>query len=132
MTPTPDNHDTTNHNVRNPNVDAQAHNGHIPPNTPTVDQDMINQLKNQRVVELLAESNHSNTSAETPLPIRTPGCNYKEFRSCGPIEYCGTEGVVYLVRWIEKTESVFTVSNYAENAKVKFAMFTLEDEALTG
>ena len=76
-TPTPDNHDATNHNAQNPNVDAQGDNGHFPPNTPTVDQDMINQLVNQRVAELLAESNHSNTSAGTPLPTRTTCCNYK-------------------------------------------------------
>ena len=92
---------------------------------------MINQLVNQRVVELLAESNYLNTSARIPLPIRTPGCSYKEFRSCGPNEFCETEGVVYLVRWIEKTESVFTISNCAENMKVKFSTFTFKDEALT-
>ena len=39
--------------------------------------------------------------------------------------------MVYLVRWIEKTESVFNVSGCAENAKVKFASFTFKDEALT-
>lgn len=36
-----------------------------------------------------------------------------------------------MVRWIEKTESVFNVSNCAENAKVKFASFTFKEEALT-
>lgn len=115
---TPDNQDTTNHKAKNLNVDVQGDNGHILPNTPTIDRDMINQVMNQRVVELLAESNHSNTSAGTPLPVQAQGCNYKEFRSYGPIEFCGTEGVIYLVRWIEKTELVFTVSNCAENAKV--------------
>ena len=35
------------------------------------------------------------------------------------------------MRWMEKTESVFTVSNCEQNAKVKHAMFTLKDEALT-
>ena len=126
-TPTPDNHESTNHNAQNLNVDAQDDNGHFSPNTPTVDQDMINQLVNQCVAKLLAESNHSNTSAGIPLPTRITGCNYKEFRTCGPIEFCGTEGVVYLVRWIEKTESVFTISGCAENAKVKFSTFTLKD-----
>ncbi|PWA76257.1 reverse transcriptase domain-containing protein [Artemisia annua] len=64
-------------------------------------------------------------------PIRPVGYSYKEFRACGPIEFCSTEGVVYLVRWMEKTELVFNVSTCAENAKVKFATFTLKDEALT-
>ena len=78
-TPTPDNLDTTNRNNRNQNVDVQGDNGHVPLNAPTVDQAMINQLVEQRVAELLAESNHSNNSAGTFPPVRTNGCNYKEF-----------------------------------------------------
>jgi hypothetical protein len=130
-TPTPDNLDTTNRNNRNQNVDVQGDNDHVPLNAPTVDQAMINQLVEQRVAELLAESNHSNNSAGTFPPVRANGCNYKEFKICGPVEFGGTEGVVYLVRWIEKTESVFNVSGCAENTKVKFASFTFKNEALT-
>ena len=130
-TRTPENHDATNHTAEDPNLDAQGDNEPIPTNTPTVDPNVINQLVDQRVAELLAESNHSNASAGTSPTVRPLGCSYKEYRACGPVEFCGTEGVVYLVRWIEKTESVFTVSNCSENAKVKFATFTLKDEALT-
>ena len=130
-TPTPENLDTTNRNNRNQNIDVQGDNDHIPPNAPTVDQAMINKLVEHLVAELLAESNHSNNSPGTFPPVRTTGCNYKEFRICGPIEFGGTEGVVYLVRWIEKTESVFNVSNFAESSKVKFTSFTFKDEALT-
>lgn len=126
-----DNQDTNNHTDENQNVNDQGDNGHVPPNTPTVYQAMINPLVNQRVTELLVESNHSNTSARTPLPNRTRGCTYKEFRFCGPIEFGETEGVVYMMRWMEKTESVFTVSNCDEDAKVNYATFTLKDEALT-
>ena len=129
-TPTPDNLDT-NRNNRNQNVEVQGDNDHVHPNAPAVDQAMINQLVEQRVAELLAESNHSNTSAVTFPPTRVNGCTYMDFRICGPVEFRGTEGVVYLVRWIEKTESVFTVSNCAEDAKVKYATFTFKDEALT-
>lgn len=96
-----------------------------------VDQALINQLVEQRVAELLVQSNHSNNSAGTFSPTRNLGCSYKEFRACGPMEFCGTKGVVYLVRWMEKMESVFTVSKCAESSKVWFASFTLKNEALT-
>ena len=103
-TPTPKNHDATNHTAEDPILDAQGDNEPIPTNTPTVGPNVINQLVDQRVAELLAESNHSNASAGTPPIVRPLGCSYKEFRACGPIEFCGTEGVVYLVRWMENTE----------------------------
>ena len=90
--------DTNHHTAENPNVNGQGDTGHTPPNTPTMDQDLINQLVNQCIAEQLAESNHSNTSAGTPLPNRTHCCTYKEFRFCGPIEIGGTEEVVYLMR----------------------------------
>ncbi|GKC34945.1 reverse transcriptase domain-containing protein [Tanacetum coccineum] len=33
-------------------------------------------------------------------------CSYKEFMSCQPINFKGTEGAVGLIRWFERTESV--------------------------
>nr|GFA06094.1 putative reverse transcriptase domain, ribonuclease H-like domain, aspartic peptidase domain protein [Tanacetum cinerariifolium] len=47
--------------------------------------------------------------------------NYKEFISCQPFYFNGTEGVVGLIRWFERTESVFSQSNCAEENKVAFA-----------
>ncbi|GJW21463.1 reverse transcriptase domain-containing protein [Tanacetum coccineum] len=41
------------------------------------------------------------------------------------------EGVVGLIRWFERTESVFLRSNYTEDCKVKFATGTLTEEALS-
>ncbi|GJS95377.1 hypothetical protein Tco_0802345 [Tanacetum coccineum] len=58
-------------------------------------------------------------------------CSYKEFMSCQPINFKGTEGVVGLIRWFERTESVFSRNNYAEDCKVKFATHTLNEEALS-
>ncbi|GJX97930.1 hypothetical protein Tco_0354949 [Tanacetum coccineum] len=42
----------------------------------------------------------------------------------------GTEGAVDLIRWFERTESVFSRSNYAEENKVTFAteVKKMEDE----
>ncbi|GJS89605.1 putative reverse transcriptase domain-containing protein [Tanacetum coccineum] len=41
--------------------------------------------------------------------------------SCQPINFKGPEGVVGLIRWFERTESVFSHSNCTEDCKVKFA-----------
>nr|GEZ16319.1 reverse transcriptase domain-containing protein [Tanacetum cinerariifolium] len=57
--------------------------------------------------------------------------NYKEFISCQPFYFNGMEGVVGLIRWFEKTKSVFSRSNYAEENKVAFAIDTLTDDALS-
>nr|GEV28537.1 reverse transcriptase domain-containing protein [Tanacetum cinerariifolium] len=40
--------------------------------------------------------------------------NYKEFINCQPFYFNGTEGAVGLIRWFERTESVFSRSNCAE------------------
>ncbi|GKE69661.1 hypothetical protein Tco_1527733 [Tanacetum coccineum] len=42
-----------------------------------------------------------------------------------------TEGVVGLIRWFEKTESVFSRSRCAKENKVTFAVGTLTDDALS-
>nr|GEX10079.1 reverse transcriptase domain-containing protein [Tanacetum cinerariifolium] len=43
----------------------------------------------------------------------------------------GSEGAVGLIRWFERTESVFSRSNCIEDCKVKFATGTLTEEALS-
>ncbi|GKG22901.1 hypothetical protein Tco_0388204 [Tanacetum coccineum] len=67
-------------------------------------------------------------------PIGTPAVktrNYKEFISCQPFYFNGTEGAVGLIHWFEQTESVFSRSRYAEENKVTFATGTLTDDALS-
>ncbi|GJS29004.1 hypothetical protein Tco_0489624 [Tanacetum coccineum] len=58
-------------------------------------------------------------------------CRYKEFMSCQPINFKGSKGAVELIRWFERTKSVFSRSNYTEDCKVKFATGTLTEEALS-
>nr|GFA49326.1 reverse transcriptase domain-containing protein [Tanacetum cinerariifolium] len=48
-------------------------------------------------------------------------CSYKEFMSCQPFNFKGSEGAIGLIRWFERTESVFSRSNYTKDCKVKFA-----------
>ncbi|GJR19955.1 putative reverse transcriptase domain-containing protein [Tanacetum coccineum] len=47
--------------------------------------------------------------------------SYKEFMSCQPINFKVTEGAIGLIRWFERTESVFSRSNCTEDYKLKFA-----------
>nr|GEZ31022.1 putative reverse transcriptase domain-containing protein [Tanacetum cinerariifolium] len=57
--------------------------------------------------------------------------NYKEFISYQTFYFNGTKGVVGLIRWFERTESVFSRSNCAEENKVAFATGTLTNDALS-
>nr|GFB61065.1 reverse transcriptase domain-containing protein [Tanacetum cinerariifolium] len=63
------------------------------------------------------------------IPVAKRG-DYKEFISCQPFYFNGTERVVGLIRWFERTESVFSRSNCAEENKVAFATGTLTNDAL--
>nr|GFA08205.1 reverse transcriptase domain-containing protein [Tanacetum cinerariifolium] len=64
------------------------------------------------------------------IPVAKRG-NYKEFISYQPFYLNGMEGVVGLIRWFERTESVFSRSNCAEENKVAFATGTLTNDALS-
>ncbi|GKC52670.1 hypothetical protein Tco_1075415 [Tanacetum coccineum] len=79
----------------------------------------------------IANTNNPNGNTgprETPVVKRG---NYKEFISCQPFYFNGMEGAVGLIRWFERTESVFSHSNYAEENKVTFSTGTLTDDALS-
>nr|GEX65068.1 reverse transcriptase domain-containing protein [Tanacetum cinerariifolium] len=59
-----------------------------------------------------------------PKPRETPAarkCTYEEFMSFQPFYFNGTKGAVGLIRWFERTESVFSYSNCTDDCKVKFA-----------
>ncbi|GJR50012.1 reverse transcriptase domain-containing protein [Tanacetum coccineum] len=75
-------------------------------------------------------ANTDNTTRPREAPVARQ-CSYKEFMSCQPINFKGTEGAVGLIRWFERTESVFSHSNCTKDYKVKFATGTLTKEALS-
>nr|GEU51200.1 reverse transcriptase domain-containing protein [Tanacetum cinerariifolium] len=58
-------------------------------------------------------------------------CSYKEFMSCQTFNFKGSKGVVGLIRWFERTESMFSHNNCIEDCKVKFDTGTLTKEALS-
>nr|GEV20946.1 putative zinc finger, CCHC-type, retrotransposon Gag domain protein [Tanacetum cinerariifolium] len=58
-------------------------------------------------------------------------CTFAGFMKCNPTAFHGTEGAVELLRWFEKTKSVFGISECEESKMVKFAAVTLQGPALT-
>nr|GEY26660.1 hypothetical protein [Tanacetum cinerariifolium] len=56
--------------------------------------------------------------------------NYKEFISCQPFYFNGTEGAVGLICWFEQIELVFSRSRCAEENKVTFATVRKMEEEL--
>ncbi|GKE63865.1 hypothetical protein Tco_1514232 [Tanacetum coccineum] len=59
-------------------------------------------------------------------------CTYQDFMKYQPLNFKGTEGVVGLIRWYEKMEIMFHISNYSERYQVNYATCTLLGSALTG
>nr|GEU63274.1 reverse transcriptase domain-containing protein [Tanacetum cinerariifolium] len=95
----------------------------------------FNELKNASQKEALATTmantdnpNRNLGTRETPVAKRG---NYKEFISCQPFYFNGTEGAVGLIHWFERTESVFLRSKCAEEDSVTFATGTLTNDALS-
>ncbi|GKF77286.1 reverse transcriptase domain-containing protein, partial [Tanacetum coccineum] len=58
-------------------------------------------------------------------------CTYQDFMKCQPLNFKGTEGVVGLIRWFEKMETMFYINNCPEKYQVKYATCTLLNSALT-
>ncbi|GKF34447.1 hypothetical protein Tco_0107647, partial [Tanacetum coccineum] len=86
-------------------------------------------LEAQAATMVNADNTNRNTrEREAPVARKY---SYKEFMSYQPINFKGTEGDVGLIRWFERTESVFSHSNCTKDCKVKFATGTLTEEALS-
>ncbi|GKF25325.1 hypothetical protein Tco_0081219 [Tanacetum coccineum] len=60
------------------------------------------------VADSADNTNRNTREREAPVARK---CSYKEFMSCQPINFKGTEGAVGLIRWFERTKSVFSRSN---------------------
>ncbi|GJR06247.1 hypothetical protein Tco_0529231 [Tanacetum coccineum] len=99
---------------------------------PTMTEAAIRQLITDGIAAALEAqastmANADNTNRNTgprEIPVAKRG-NYKEFISCQPFYFNGTEGATGLIRWFKQTESVFSCSNCAEENRVTFATGTL-------
>ncbi|GKC38599.1 reverse transcriptase domain-containing protein, partial [Tanacetum coccineum] len=56
---------------------------------------------------------------------------YQDFMKCKPLYFKGTKGVVELIQWFERIETVFRISNCLVENQVKFSTCTLLAGALT-
>nr|GFC85537.1 reverse transcriptase domain-containing protein [Tanacetum cinerariifolium] len=99
----------------------------------TMSQAAIRKLVADSVTAALETQSATMAEADNSIreiPVAKRG-NYKEFISCQPFYFNGIEGVVGLICWFERTESVFSRSNCAEENKVAFATGTLTNDALS-
>ncbi|GKD92585.1 reverse transcriptase domain-containing protein [Tanacetum coccineum] len=92
--------------------------------------DSVTAALEAQAATMAGTSNPNRNTGPTGTPVAKTG-NYKEFISCQPFYFNGTEGAVGLIRWFERTESVFSRSKCAEENKVTFATGTLTDDALS-
>ncbi|GJZ56338.1 reverse transcriptase domain-containing protein [Tanacetum coccineum] len=105
---------------------------------PTMTEATIRQLITDGVTATLEAQATAMANADNPnrntesreIPAAKRG-NYKEFISCQPFYFNGTEGATGLIRWFERTESVFSHSNCSEENRVTFATGTLTDDVLS-
>ncbi|GJX07036.1 putative reverse transcriptase domain-containing protein [Tanacetum coccineum] len=64
------------------------------------------------------DSHTSGTCARRPVQV-VRECTYPDFLKWKPLNFKGTEGVVGLIQWFEKMESVYSISNYTVACQVK-------------
>ncbi|GJW33976.1 hypothetical protein Tco_0054008 [Tanacetum coccineum] len=69
--------------------------------------DGISSTLKAQVASMASASNPNRNTEPTGTPVAKMG-NYKEFISCQPFYFNGTEGAVDLIHWFERTESVFS------------------------
>nr|GEX57103.1 hypothetical protein [Tanacetum cinerariifolium]GEX83084.1 hypothetical protein [Tanacetum cinerariifolium]GEY99384.1 hypothetical protein [Tanacetum cinerariifolium] len=107
---------------------------------PTLTQEDVDQLVQDGIAAAIRDERErvrrEATKAKGPArglvtePIAQE-CSFAGFMKCSPTQFHRTEGAVGLVRWFEKIENTFEMSECAEVRKVKFATATLHGRALT-
>ncbi|GJV72160.1 hypothetical protein Tco_1492155 [Tanacetum coccineum] len=97
--------------------------------TPAAIEEMIN----RRVTKALEtrEANRNIRLGKRDARIAVRECTYQDFMKCQPLNFKGTEGVVGLIRWFEKMETIFHISNCPEKYQVKYTTCTMLNSALT-
>ncbi|GKE91988.1 hypothetical protein Tco_1573083 [Tanacetum coccineum] len=100
---------------------------------PTMTQAAIKNLVTDSVSAALEAQAATMANADNinrnPEPREAPvarKCSYKEFMSCQPFNFKGTEGAIGLIHWFERTESVFSHSNCTEDYKCKYQVIKNE------
>ncbi|GJT46215.1 putative reverse transcriptase domain-containing protein, partial [Tanacetum coccineum] len=114
----------------------------MPPKSTPITQAAICRMINGNVEAAIAaeRARHANvgndvrgsgpTRGQDAAPAAPEG-TFVGFMKCNPTAFRGTEGAVELLRWFEKTESVFGIRDCVKGKKVRFAAATLQGPALT-
>nr|GFB09125.1 putative reverse transcriptase domain-containing protein [Tanacetum cinerariifolium] len=68
----------------------------------------------------MANADNTNGNLKPREALVARKCKFKEFMSCQPLNFNGSEGAIGLICWFEHTESVFSHSNCTKNCKAKF------------
>ncbi|GKC60809.1 reverse transcriptase domain-containing protein, partial [Tanacetum coccineum] len=92
--------------------------------------DSVSAALEAQAATMAGSSNPNRNTGPTGTPVTKTG-NYKEFISYQPFYFNGMEGAFDLIRWFERTESVFSRSKCIKENKVTFATGTLTDDALS-
>ncbi|GKC09377.1 putative reverse transcriptase domain-containing protein [Tanacetum coccineum] len=89
------------------------------------------EVERQRQVNARGQRNNANEAGGQGGAPATRECTFSGFMKCNLTVFHGHEGAVELIRWFEKKEMVFRISECTEVRKVKFAAATLQGRALT-
>ncbi|GJX98698.1 hypothetical protein Tco_0355717 [Tanacetum coccineum] len=65
------------------------------------------------------ENPNENSRGDRPVARE---CTYQDFMKCQSLNFKGTEGVVGLIRWFEKIETVFHISNSQRSPKLSMLL----------
>nr|GEY13519.1 hypothetical protein [Tanacetum cinerariifolium] len=103
---------------------------------PPLTQDTVNLMIQESVeatirAERKRVQNEANRAEGPNIAPVARECTFADFMKCSPITFPGNEGAVRLIRWIEKTEMVFTMSKCTVANKVVFVAATFQDRAMT-
>nr|GEV95331.1 putative reverse transcriptase domain-containing protein [Tanacetum cinerariifolium] len=79
----------------------------------------------------MAKADNTNRNSEPREAHIARKCSYKEFMNYQPFNFKGSEGAVGLIRWFERTESVFSRSNCIEDCKTEIQKMEEEFYHLT-
>ncbi|GJV02932.1 putative reverse transcriptase domain-containing protein [Tanacetum coccineum] len=77
------------------------------------------------------DDNHTSRTGGRRTERIVRECTYQDFMKCKPLYFKGTEGVVELIQWFERMETVFRISNCSVENQIKFSTCTLLAGALT-
>nr|GEZ66070.1 hypothetical protein [Tanacetum cinerariifolium] len=101
---------------------------------PPLTQDTVNRMIQEHVEAAIwverervqNEANHAEGPNVAPVARE---CTFEDIMKCSPITFRGNKGAVGLIRWIEKTEMVFTVATLGIEAVTRKTWAEMKVEA---